>query len=133
MSWVNLANVVYPIGSYFISNEENSSAEMFGGEWTEVTGRVLYMNAGTSTGGTNSDAHKHWMQWGTYGSESAVYFANGSEGSRVMNSGSNYFGIYNTATAKARGPYRETQTYSPGSTTGNMPAYREVYAWYRIA
>lgn len=32
MSLVNLIDVVYPIGSYFISNEETNPAEMFGGE-----------------------------------------------------------------------------------------------------
>ena len=31
MSWVNLANVVYPIDSYFTSNEEISPAGVFGG------------------------------------------------------------------------------------------------------
>ena len=130
MSWVNLVDLVYPIGSYFISNEETNPAEMFGGEWTEVTGRFLYANSGIDTGGSNTTSHYHYTLSGTSGSEPLIYFANGEiTHTRVVRSG---YGTYVTnEAAKAAIQRRESGTYD--TSLDNMPAYREVYAWYRVA
>ena len=65
MAYINLGQVIYPIGSIYMSYTSTSSASLFGGNWTAITGRFLYCNNGTSTGGANSKNynfnHNHAM------------------------------------------------------------------------
>lgn len=65
MAYVNLGQVVYPIGSIYMSYTSTSPASLFGGNWTVISGRFLYCNNGTSTGGANSRTynfnHNHAM------------------------------------------------------------------------
>lgn len=65
MSYINLGQVVYPVGSIYMSYTGTSPASLFGGNWTAITGRFLYCNNGISTGGANSRTynfnHNHAM------------------------------------------------------------------------
>lgn len=48
-SWVDYNLVVYPVGALYFSFTSTSPANLFGGTWTPITGRFLYMNAGNSS------------------------------------------------------------------------------------
>lgn len=65
MAYINLGQVIYPIGSIYMSYTSTSPASLFGGNWTAISGRFLYCNNGTSTGGANSKTynfnHNHAM------------------------------------------------------------------------
>ena len=92
---------------------------------------VPYFNAGTGTGGANSQAHNHWTLWGTSGSEAEIYFCNGEQtATRVIN-GDGYGTYVRNTVSKNPGARRETATYS--TTVNNMPAYQTLYAWRRTA
>ena len=52
----------YPVGSFYISYNDTSPADMWGGTWTQVTSRFLYATNNTSTGGTTS--HRHYVPIG---------------------------------------------------------------------
>lgn len=41
MSWVNILDIIYPIGSVYMSTESSSPASCIGGTWTQLTGGVL--------------------------------------------------------------------------------------------
>lgn len=59
----DICNFIYPVGSYYISNTNTKTpAQMFGGTWEEVTGKFLYANHGSGTGGTTR--HRHMMYTG---------------------------------------------------------------------
>lgn len=120
-----------PVGYVYISWSSTSPASLFGGSWTAITGRFPYFNAGTGTGGANSQAHNHWTLWGTSGSEAEIYFCNGEHtATRVINNDG--YGTYvRNAVSKNPGARRETATYS--TTVNNMPAYQTLYAWRRTA
>lgn len=51
----NIGLEVYPVGSVYISYNSTSPASIFGGEWTPITGKFPYFNAGNATGGANSN------------------------------------------------------------------------------
>ena len=53
-TWVNLMDIIYPVGSVYSSYTSTSPASRFGGSWTAITGAFPYYNAGTGTGGSNS-------------------------------------------------------------------------------
>lgn len=123
-SWTSLLDMIYPKGSYYFSNSSTNPASLFGGGWTAVTGRFPYMNAGTRTGGSNthtltvneipSHHHEIRLDWFNYagGGISDSYSSN------------------TNAQIDAGGTTRNT---GGGAAHNNMPAYKEVYAWYRTS
>jgi trimeric autotransporter adhesin len=40
-NFVNLMDLVYPVGAIYQSTSSTSPAEMFGGTWVQVTGKFL--------------------------------------------------------------------------------------------
>lgn len=128
-SFVSLTELVYPVGSYFFSNSSNTPASRFGGTWTAVTGRFLYANASTATGGANTHtltvaqmpSHNHEL---TVGPAKAAGSANSS---KPVASGSSFYA--------AAGDIGEIHMANTGSSQAhnNMPAYRCCYCWYRTA
>lgn len=52
-TWVNLLDVMFPVGSFYISRQATSPASIIGGSWTQVTNAVL--RGSTSIGYTGSD------------------------------------------------------------------------------
>lgn len=66
MAFVNLGQVVYPIGSIYMSTNSISPASIFGGSWSQISGNVCLM-AGSSVGNVGSrkitinqmPAHRH--------------------------------------------------------------------------
>lgn len=56
MSWINLLNAVYPIGSIYCSTLSTSPAELLGGSWTKIEEAVL-RSSDDAFGYTGADSH----------------------------------------------------------------------------
>lgn len=41
MSWINLLDVIYPIGSIYLSRDSSSPANLIGGTWTAIQDAML--------------------------------------------------------------------------------------------
>ena len=55
MAFVNLGQIVYPVGSIYMSTISTSPASIFGGSWSRIEGAVLAANNGgynTAFGGS---------------------------------------------------------------------------------
>ena len=53
MAYVNLGQVIYPVGAIFASASPTSPSSMFGGTWSQITGDACLM-AGTAVGNAGS-------------------------------------------------------------------------------
>lgn len=53
MAYVNLGQVIYPVGAIFASTSSTSPSSMFGGTWSQITGDACLM-AGTAVGSAGS-------------------------------------------------------------------------------
>lgn len=125
-----LADIMYPVGSIYISTVSTSPATLFGGSWTQITNRFLYAvpssSAAKELGGENSHtltvnempSHSHKI-WGRTGSEQ---WAIGDIWFRAAGDGSS-----NVGTTVA------SQDNGGGRAHNNMPQYFTCYAWYRTA
>ena len=72
MAYVNLGQVIYPIGAIFASTSSTSPSSMFGGTWSEIVGDSCLMacsgNVGVYGGSKNitienMPPHNHGIGW----------------------------------------------------------------------
>lgn len=54
MPYINLLDIIYPIGSVYISFEDRSPAQIIGGSWTPIKGRFLRGDTNTNIGGEDT-------------------------------------------------------------------------------
>ena len=154
-----ILNMIYPVGSIYMSVNNVSPATFIGGTWTALTDRVL-IGAGSSytvnaTGGATSHthtsaAHTHTtaghtltideMPSHTHGMTLNNYSDNNYIGgfkweytkSGYFISGSNYI-LYEGGSASHS--HGNTGSTTPGNTgsSSNLPPYLAVYMWKRTA
>ena len=138
-----LIDIVYPVGSIYMSVNNVSPATFFGGTWERVQDRFLLAAGSTyaagSTGGSSSHNHDYRLSFANYnlGFDASVdglgaynYDSKSYVKSRVAG-GVSAKGLYNVSV--------ETHTlsvsYLDGGNTSykeNLPPYLAVYIWKRI-
>jgi hypothetical protein len=67
--WKDYIDVVYPVGSIYMSHDTTSPADLFGGTWSKVNGtNYLRLNSDDTTaggtGGSSSVSHSHRLPIG---------------------------------------------------------------------
>lgn len=135
-SWANLMLQAYSVGAFYFSYSGISPANLFDGTWSAVTGRFLYMNAGTDTGGNNTISHNHGL---TTGSAQVIVNTNGMIGIGRMSTSSwtvSYHSINNGPCSGSswKSSYgAKLLGTTDSASVSNMPAYQTVYAWRRTA
>lgn len=127
-----LINLIYPVGSIYITVNSTSPAVLFGGSWTQLTNTFLYASTTADTNATTAPsgqgeathtltvnempAHQHDSQLRYH-----HYNANGSS--------------HNRSTWE-EGPNNSVDDFMTGWAGGgaahnNMPPYMKVYMWKR--
>ena len=125
-------NSIYPVGSIYISTDETSPAELFGGTWEQLKDRFLlgagntYSNGSTGGSATHTltidemPVHSHRNSHYVVGANAPGY--GGWEDTIASgNSGSSY---------KASANSNET---GGGKPHNNMPPYLAVFIWRKVA
>lgn len=147
-SFISMTNLIYPVGSYYMSNSSTSPAPLFGGSWTQVTSRFLYGSTSVTTGGSSTHTHYYGMaidentsavasggydvglfylyNYSTSGTYATVTSSDGgaTTGTRYVNS----FGARQTVSSYVRQSATAAASYS-----STMPLYRTCYMWYRTS
>lgn len=123
-----LLDLVYPVGSVYISYNSASPAALFGGSWTQIQGRFLLAADSTYPAGSTGGEEKHTltereMPQHTHGpligSDIISYVSRG--GNVGTTQGDNLQGANSVGSAGGGQPHN------------NMPPYLAVYMWRRTA
>ena len=131
----SLLDMVYPVGSIYLSVSGTDPQTLFGGTWARLEDVFLLAagakHAAGSTGGEESHIltepeiapHKHAMAYGPESSASSTGFPYGIAAGSATNS------------AGGRGYESNLGTFSAGGGQphNNMPPYLAVYTWKRTA
>ena len=124
MAFVNLLDVIYPVGSLYISFSSVSPAEIIGGQWEAIVGRFPYFSDRIEIGGENAHtltveeipSHRHDVHY--------------RENNDFGESG------WSVRTTNATYQYElhgYTSDIGGGLAHNNMPAYQSMFAWRRVA
>ena len=138
MAYINLLQMVYPIGAIYQSTSATSPASIIGGTWSAIQNRFLVGAGGSykvnATGGETSHTltvnemprHKHAQTFGTTNAVVGAYDDAYALPERVSGQ---YALSVETVTA-----YRQATQYAGGGAShNNMPPYHGVYIWRRTA
>lgn len=125
-----ILDIIYPVGSIYISTTTTNPSTFFGGTWERIKGRFL-LGADDSTykiGGTGGEA-SHTLSIDEMPSHNHTAY------SFVYNSPDNPFTINPSGTSKlstATGDIGVDKT-GGGKAHNNMPPYLVTYIWKRTA
>ena len=134
----------YPVGSYYFSENSTSPAQLFGGSWARVTGRFLL--GATDNGSTGSTLLKTAAaQAGSTGGAASHTLTLAESPSHhhtvakkwlvaTSDSGSSDQAVIRKAyVSSAAAGTLNTDSKGSDGDHNNMPPFRAVYIWYRIA
>lgn len=134
----DLVDVVYPIGSIYMSVNNTSPSVLFGGTWVQLTDTFLYAsntadtNSTTATGGeathTLTESELPYID-GTF--PHIAHGQNKLTGHTVRE----YAGTtsYEGQASSTQNNQRYKFSFGSGQAHNNMPPYMKVYMWKRTA
>ena len=136
-----LLNIIYPVGSIYISTNNNSPQNFLGGTWVRIEGKFLLgAGSGYNAGSTGGEAtHTLSTSEMPEHSHNVYVYSSVSNGgySRVAKAGPDYV-TSASATVTASGTSYSVGNMSTGKNGSgqahnNMPPYLAVYIWKRTA
>ena len=129
----NIFDLIYPVGSFYISAKSTNPATLFGGTWKQIQGKFLLgmsssYPAGSSGGEethqlTVSEMPSHQHRFGVGITGKISDYLGGSEAA---------YGIEPGDTTKTGSNYY-TNSIGGDAAHNNMPPYLSVYIWKRTA
>ena len=133
MAYVNLLQVIYPVGSMYFSCTATSPSSIIGGTWSQITGAVLRLNGSGVGGYSGSDnktltvsqipSHNHNVSIGTSGNEAQGYGLQPGGG----------FGNRAIVIMDSAHQHVEISSTGGGQAFSVLPRTYTVYAWRRTA
>lgn len=141
---LSITDLIYPVGSVYISVNSTDPGKLFGGTWQQIKDRFLLSAgdtyaAGSTGGSADAVVVKHLHQPST-GDGFNAYMSGKVERVRVGTSTASsaryaIVGKKNASSADASGlRYAGSTDYTGSNGAGkNMPPYLAVYVWQRIS
>lgn len=125
-SFINLLDIVYPVGSVYMSTNSTSPATLVGGTWTQVKDMFL-LGAGSSyAAGDTGGEVEHTLTINEMPSHSHQL-------KNVWHNVSGKWYTPNTGAVWLNDVWDNTASTGGDAAHNNMPPYYTVYIWYRIA
>ena len=138
-------NMVYPVGSIYMSVNSTSPASLFGGTWERIKDRFLLASGDTYSAGSTGGEAQHTLTVDEMPSHRHLPYIDGntsSDGFRLFMGADNWFndavgtsqfrvtGNYST---RYKGSEANTNTVGGSKPHNNMPPYLAVYVWKRVS
>lgn len=141
-----LADLIYPVGSIYMSANSVDPGTLFGGTWERVSGKFLLGADDTYTAGSTGGEASHTLTLDEMPAHNGHMYDNfGSSGYVDRGGDDNSYYVQSSASGYAKyadRPYKivsgnelvmQGYTRGGGSPHNNMPPYLAVYMWERKA
>lgn len=141
----NIFDLIYPVGSFYISWKSTNPATLFGGTWEQIQGKFLLGRSSSYPAGSIGGEATHTLTVSEMPSHNG-HLSAGIQNGVPMGKG-NYEGYLNKSVMNdyPGGNYRGWNVYAGnemhpaseavggGTAHNNMPPYLSVYIWKRTA
>lgn len=126
-----IANMIYPVGSVYMSVNSADPSTLFGGTWERIEDVFLLASGSIHAAGTTggSESHKHTSPVG-YNTSNNAFGISYKQGSYTTTVNGEYASTGDKVTTGS-GSY--SWKLPTTSTDSNMPPFLAVYAWKRTA
>ena len=138
----NIFDLIYPVGSFYISSKSTNPAILFGGTWEQIQGRFLLGRSSSYPVGSMGGEATHTLTESEMPSHNG-HLSAGIVGTVPQGKG-NYKGFLNLDVMTAYGDvgrgwnvhagnemHPASEAVGGGQAHNNMPPYLAVYIWYR--
>lgn len=126
----DIINIVYPVGSIYMSVNDTDPSLLFHGTWERIKDRFLLAAGDTYSAGSTGGEAQHTLTVDEMPSHSHTIRYN------IGTDDSNFSSVYGELEGGDSNDYNHTYTSSAsggGQSHNNMPPYLTVYMWKRIA
>lgn len=121
-----IVDMIYPVGSIYMSTVNITPAAVFGGKWEAIRGKFLLAESDNHAAGSTGGEEAHALT--------------GPEGPKHAHEFNDYWGVPSGTEKGKAGAYNSsgnvggsTAYAGEGKPHNNMPPYLAVYVWKRIA
>ena len=134
----DIVDVIYPVGSIYMSMNSTNPSILFGGEWERIEDRFLLASGskyeiGSTGGSADSTLVSHNHATSTSGELFVTSESDDANNTRVTYSSSGNRYVDGMTTSSTPFHHRVGTDYSGSSGVGkNMPPYIAVYMWERV-
>ena len=149
-NFVNLMDIIYPVGSIYQSMDATSPASSIGGTWTQLKTFLYGSTTAKNTGGeathtlslNEMPAHSHNGSTGEAGKhnhsiDGRIIAWYGPGGGNVLQGAGNYFGSVGSFggqyTSEVGNHTHTIASNGGGQAHNNLPPYTTCFIWYRTA
>ena len=149
-NFVNLMDIIYPVGSIYQSMNATSPASTVGGTWTQLKTFLYGSTTSKQTGGeathtltvNEMPSHDHSGSTGGAGDhyhsiDGRIIAWYGPGGGNVLQGNGNYFGSVGSFggqfTSTAGNHTHTISSNGGGAAHNNLPPYTTCFIWYRTA
>lgn len=127
MTVAQFVDMIYPVGSIYMSANATSPETLFGGTWASIGGRFLLGADSTYTAGSTGGEAMHTLTVAEMPPHRHAIFINSSGSSE-------FWGASPGCVSQQDGNIKNaTDTEGGGTAHNNMPPYLAVYMWQRTA
>ena len=125
----SIADLVYPVGSIYMSVNSTDPAQLFGGTWTQLKDRFLLGAGSTYTNGSTGGEASHTLTVNEMPPHSHGQYVTVSSGGSL--SANCDYDSYVSGKARKSSQNVSTDPAGSGNSHNNMPPYLVVYMWER--
>lgn len=119
-------SLVYPIGYVLISTRSDNPGTYLGGTWQQIQGRMLIGQSSDFPAGTVGGEKEHVLTVNEMPDHNHTLLSNDNDGTKTG------WGVTSTNGQAADNSSKVGST-GGGAAHNNMPPYKSVYMWERVA
>ena len=131
----DIFDLIYPVGSIYISVNSTNPRTLFGGTWEQIQGKFLLGMSGSYPAGSQGGEATHTLTTSEMPSHRHI-FARGYSDNNIpdfLGGSSASYGIREGSRDETSTNYYTTNLVGGGKAHNNMPPYLSVYIWKRTA
>ena len=126
-----LLNLIYPIGSIYMSVDNISPANQFGGTWEQIEDRFILASGSSYAAGTTGGEATHTLTVDEMPNHNHRTTSGGGAGNIYYASGGTGIWLQSSSHPETYSDWTGTQGGSKAHN--NMPPYLVAYMWKRVA